>query len=131
MFKINSIALTAALCGFSNYADAQAPGCHPAYSGGAAYSAGDTVSATSTVDTTTSCTCATTGCPTAAGQTTGCESTTTTTEKHNDSCVEGPNSAYCGMAGFEPAGQYSSMAWTKESAECSVSDSSVPDSLPS
>ena len=121
MFKINSIALTAALCGFSNYADAQAPGCHPAYSGGAAYSAGDTVSATSTVDTTTSCTCSAVGCPTAAGQTTGCEVTTTTTETHNYSCVSGANSAFCSQSGFEPTGQFSSIAWTKDSVECSVS----------
>jgi len=129
MIRIISIALTAALYG--NYADAQAPGCHPAFNGGATYKAGDTVSATSTVVTTTSCTCNAGGCPTAAGQTSGCTSTATTTEKHNYQCVTGPNSAFCSMSGFKPAGQYSSMAWTKESAECSVSDSSAPDSLPS
>ena len=120
MIRITSIALTAALYGYS----ADAAGCHPAFNGGTTYKSGDTVSATSTVETTTSCTCATSGCPTAAGQTTGCESTTSTTEKHNYSCVEGPNSAYCGMSGFEPAGQFSSQAWTKESAVCTVSVSS-------
>ena len=127
MIRILPIALTAALYGYS----ADAADCRPAFNGGTTYKAGDTVSATSTVVTTASCTCATSGCPTAAGQTSGCTSTTTTTEKHNYSCVSGANSAYCGMAGFEPAGQYSSMAWTKESAVCTVSVSSVFDSLPS
>ncbi|EJK59468.1 hypothetical protein THAOC_20310, partial [Thalassiosira oceanica] len=117
MIKINSIALTAALCGFSGYADAA--GCHPAFSGSATYVAGDWVSASSTVETTEACTCGTTGCPTPTGQTTGCEKTTTTTEVHNYQCASGANSAFCSQAGFEPAGQFSDSAWTKESAVCS------------
>ncbi|EJK59466.1 hypothetical protein THAOC_20308 [Thalassiosira oceanica] len=117
MIKINSIALTAALCGFSGYADAA--GCHPAFSGSATYGPGDWVSASSTVETTEACTCGTTGCPTPTGQTTGCEKTTTTTEVHNYQCASGANSAFCSQAGFEPAGQFSDSAWTKESAVCS------------
>merc|ERR1719337_678662 len=116
MIKINSIALTAALCGFSGYADAA--GCHPDFSGSTTYVAGDWVSASSTVETTETCACSTTGCPTSPGQTTGCEKKTTTTEVHNYQCVSGENSAYCSMDGFEPAGQFSGSAWTKESAVC-------------
>mmetsp|Transcript_21631 Transcript_21631/g.49554 ORF Transcript_21631/g.49554 Transcript_21631/m.49554 type:complete len:670 (-) Transcript_21631:115-2124(-) len=115
MIRITSIALTAAIYGYS----ADAAGCHPAFNGGTTYKSGDTVSATSTVETTTSCMCSDASCPNPNSQTTGCEVTTTTTEKHNYSCVEGPNSAFCSMSGFEPAGQYSSQAWTKESAVCS------------
>jgi len=117
MFKINSIALTAALCGFSGYANAA--DCHPAFNGGTTYGAGDTVSASSTVETTTACTCGDSGCPTSPGQTSGCEKTTSTTEVHNYVCVSGANSAYCSMAGFEPTGLYSSQAWTKDSNVCS------------
>ena len=120
MLKINSIALTAALCGFSGYANA-AELCHPAFNGGTTYGAGDTVSASSTVETTTACTCGDSGCPTSPGQTSGCEKTTSTTEVHNYVCVSGANSAYCSMAGFEPTGLYSSQAWTKASDVCTVS----------
>ena len=125
MFKnnaINFIALTAAVCGFSGYANAA--GCHPTFSSSATYGKGDTVSATSTVETTTACNCGSQGCPTPTGQTSNCEVTTTTTEKHNYQCVSNDYSAFCSTAGYEPGTglqEHWSMAWTKESAACTVS----------
>jgi len=127
MFRITSIALAAAIYGYS----ADAAGCHPTFNGGTSYSAGDTVSATSTIETTASCTCSDASCPNPNAQTSGCTVKTTTNKKHNYQCVTGPYSAYCSSAGFEPAGQFSSQAWIKELAECSVSFSSVSDFRPS
>ena len=116
MIRVTSIALTFALYGYA----ADAAGCHPTYSSSTTYDAGDWVSASTTVETTTTCTCGTSGCPTSPGQTTGCASTTSTTEVHNYQCVSGPASAFCAQSGFAPGGEFSSTAWTKESAVCTV-----------
>ena len=99
MIRVTSIALTFALYGYA----ADAAGCHPTYSSSTTYVAGDWVSASTTVETTTS-----------SG------STTSTTEVHNYQCVSGPNSGFCAQSGFAPGGQYSSTAWIKESAVCTV-----------
>ncbi|EJK52208.1 hypothetical protein THAOC_28548 [Thalassiosira oceanica] len=116
MFRIAPIALAAGLVGSA----AGAPeGCHPPYAAGGSYVSGSYVSATSTVETPVPCDCALPSCPSSEGQTAGCSTTTTTTETHNYKCVDGGNSAYCGVAGFEPATLHGYIAWTKESAQCS------------
>jgi len=130
MIRVTSIALTFALYG---YADAVPPACHPTFSSSATYGPGDTVSATSTVETTTACDCGTPGCPTPTGQLTGCEVTTSTTEKHNYQCVSNANSAFCSSIGYEPGAGLQvhwSIAWTKESEECSGTVTVTPPPTP-
>merc|ERR1719217_1575095 len=109
MIRVTSIALTFALYGYA----ADAAGCHPTYSSSTTYVAGDWVSASTTVETTT-----------------GCASTTSTTEVHNYQCVSGPNSGFCAQSGFAPGGQYSSTAWIKESAVCTGTVTPTPPPTP-
>ncbi len=120
MIKVKSIVLTAAL-----YGHAAAAGCFPAYSSGTTYAAGDAVSASTTTETSNTAACSPPGegtCPASGFITT----MTTTTTTHNYVCVSGPSSQFCSQSGFEPTGIHSSSAWTKESAECSVSPSLWP-----
>merc|ERR1719223_1261592 len=135
MIRATSIALTFALYGYAD-ADADAgesssPLCHPAFAGSSTYGPGAYVSAPSTVETTTPCTCGDSACPTPAGQTSGCSTTTTTTETHNYQCVSGANSAYCNQDAFKPgSSEHWSLAWTKESAQCSGNVTPTPPPTP-
>ena len=47
--------------------------------------------------------------------------TTTTSETHNYTCKTGAAGLYCSQPAFAPNGSFSSTAWDRESAECSVS----------
>ena len=113
MFKIQSIALTAALFGY-----ATATGCYPAYSPGGAYKMNDNVSYFYTEDVITDC-------PIVVPATAGCvagKRTTPTTRSYNYECI---SDAWCGNSGYGPGSatvdSYISLAWTKEGSECTVS----------
>ena len=114
MFKIQSIVLSAALWGH-----AAAAGCYSSYSSGSAYAVGDWVSMSTTVTspvTYTACSPPGMGsCPSNGFVTVG---GVTTTSVNNYQC----NSQYwCSNSGFAPGSVYSDLAWTKESAACTVS----------
>lgn len=126
MFKVSSIALTAALCGLhAQTASAQTAGCFAGWVSGATYSADSRVSANiaSTSDVVnTPCTPGTTGCPANAFITTG---GVTTTATHNFRCTGTP--AFCSQR--DPAGNFGSIDWTQE-ATCSGSAPAPAASIP-
>lgn len=108
MINIQSLALTAALFGYTN-----AIGCYPQWVSGGNYVAGVWVSDTESTETTTSCTTGTTGCVNGS-------KTVTTTKKYNFQCKSGAASGWCSQSGYQPTGIYGGSAWDK-SAECDVS----------
>lgn len=122
MFKIQSIALTAALFGY-----ATATGCYPAYSPGGAYKKDDNVSYFYTEDVITDCAVVV---PPTAGCVDG-KRTTPTTRSYNYECI---SDAWCGNSGYGPGSatvdSYISLAWTKEGSECTGSAGSATVPLP-
>lgn len=107
MFKVQSIALTAALFGY-----ATATGCYPAYSSGGDYKKDDWISYTYNEDVITDCTAGTSGCVDG-------KKTTPTNRSYNYQCI---SDAWCGNPGYGPGtatvDSYISIAWSKDSAEC-------------
>jgi hypothetical protein len=117
-FRLQSIALTAALVGFNS---ADAAGCYPTYSSGAKYAINDWVSATKTTTNTVTerCDVGSSGCGSNGFKVT----TTTATSTNNYQCT---NAAWCSQAAYDPAGQYSGQTWTKQSGQCTGAAGSVP-----
>eukprot|EP00571_Detonula_confervacea_P006562 CAMPEP_0172330918 /NCGR_PEP_ID=MMETSP1058-20130122/61653_1 /TAXON_ID=83371 /ORGANISM="Detonula confervacea, Strain CCMP 353" /LENGTH=658 /DNA_ID=CAMNT_0013048155 /DNA_START=126 /DNA_END=2102 /DNA_ORIENTATION=- len=116
MFKVQSIALTAALYGLLRAQTAFAAGCSPSYASNSNYEDGDWVSATTTTTTDivygASCTTGSTNCVNGYVTTGG----VTTTATHNFQCVV---PAFCSQAGFAPGIEYGKTAWAMMSATCS------------
>jgi len=130
MFKVRSIVLTTALFGTQTRNTASAaPGCFPAYISSGTYASGDKVSATTTTESSeiVSCDPATdAACPASTYKTV----VTTTTETYNYVCVDNANSAFCGNDGYAPNTAFGSIAWTKESGECSGTASAAAPVIP-
>ena len=112
MFKVQSLALTAALFGIHS---ADATACYPAYRSGADYTVDDWVSFSYTEDVVSSCTDGTAGC--VNGQ-----KTTATKFTFNYKCI---SQYWCPQAGYAPNSLYESRAWSKEGAECTGSQGSA------
>jgi len=112
MFKVESIALTAALFGYAT----AATGCYPAYTSAGGYtddekSFSSYASATETVDVISDCTITD---PATAGCVNG-KRTTTTTKTYNYKCWE---PLFCNKVGHGPTELGGSVAWNKV-GECS------------
>lgn len=107
MFKIQSLALTAALFGYANAAN---PGCYTQWVSSGNYVAGSWVSDTITTETTENCTSGTSGCVNG-------KKTVKTMKTYNYQCKSGAASGWCSQSVYQPTGLYGGSAWDK-SSEC-------------
>lgn len=108
MFKVDSLALAAALSGVlsSTFVSAQS-GCFPSYIAGAPYVAGNWVSNDVTEDV----------------------DGTSVTKTYNFQCRDGPSAQFCANSGFAPGGLYSDSAWD-QGAECAGDQTLTPTTSP-
>ncbi|KAL7535401.1 hypothetical protein ACHAXR_007612, partial [Thalassiosira sp. AJA248-18] len=106
MFKVHSIALTAALFGYAS----AATGCYPTWTSSGTYVEGSWVSATTQESVTAPCTGTTNGCVNGSV-------TTTVSKTYNYKCLT--SNGWC--LTWDPAVANTGQAWDKESAACSVS----------